>query len=77
MSSLQPMQESNNLVVRNVGDKMSEFLANLRYHMDQEPSKPSQEGGGVFEKLRNRLVSRKDGSDWRSKVHQRKKLFGL
>ena len=80
MSSLQPMQDSLDPNVRNVGDRMSEFLADMRNKMSEKKPQVKQEGGGVFEKLKNRLVSGGSGggkSDWRHKVNQRQKLFGL
>lgn len=76
MSSLQPMQDSLDPNVRNVGDRMSEFLADMRNKMSEKKPQVKQEGGGVFEKLKNRLVSG-GKSDWRHKVNQRQKLFGL
>lgn len=77
MSSLQPMQDSLDPNVRNVGDRMSEFLADMRNKMSEKKPQVKQEGGGVFEKLKNRLVSGGVKRDWRHKVNQRQKLFGL
>ena len=79
---LAEMQQSKSKNIRDVGDKMTIFLADLREKLNENPESrrfPSREkkGGGVFSELKKRLSHKKEEPSWREKAHRRKKLFGL